>query len=319
MRTVIGAAAALYGLDKLGVIARLKNTEAEDGAESAENKTTPKKARPEFKKERPVSREKEKAIKIAEAVLETYNSKAVQSRFDTKVMSENFFMAQQFQESRYYSNQESSSKARGVFQVKPIAAIDDLRYLAFLNETTRELPIDRRCVYKGPGDMSFGQADEVTKLFLTNDDYGRAFGKLYSLAIHDPEFDYNTKNPDVFRGKPVKEQRDMLWLCYHDGPGVRFHPEKASKEGIDYVKKNNMHMARIEKLRHEFESAGLPRNSNYAIIKIMRELDGVNDDKKDEVAGNWVKRLAAARKAKKSKTGISELGENEIRELFLKA
>jgi hypothetical protein len=260
------------------------------------------------------------AEKIAQEILRAYNSSAISCRFNPEVFTQDFFMAQQFQESRGDYQAESSSGARGVYQNKPVSVKDVIEYLAFLRKYTRNLPASQRCDYNGPNSISLKEAEEISKLFLEKADYGRATGKLYLLSIHDKESKYNNSpNPDVFRSKSPERQQELLLLSYHDGPSCRLHPEKASENAKEYVHLVKKCMKTIADIRDRFERAGISRNLNYAILKILQELDRKeNRNKSKEVISHWLEKLQQAHRKKWQENGnIKEsLNIEEISKIF---
>lgn len=267
------------------------------------------------------SREREfNAEELAQEILRVYNSPAVACRRDPKVFTTDFSMAQQFQESRGEHDKESSSGARGVYQNKAISVKDVIEYLSFLRNHTRYLPTNRRCDYHGPSSISLKKAEEISKLFLKKADYGRATGKLYLLLIHDKESKFNNPpNPDVFRSKSPERQQELLLLSYHDGPSCRHYPEKVSENAKKYVQLVRKHMKTIAGIRNRFEQVGIPRDLNYAILRILQELDRKeNRNKSDEVISHWLEKLQQAQRQKWKKSGNTRefLSVEEIRKLF---
>lgn len=281
-------------------------------------------------KPRVEQRELSEAEKIAKEILDTFNLPAVGRRFDSKVFTKDFYMAQQFQESRGRKELESGSNAKGVYQNKADSVVEVVEYLDFLRDSTADGPAEARVDYLGPETISDKQAEEVSEYFKVVADYGRATGKLYLQAIHDPEYKYcdGKPNKDVFRGLPVKEQQERLLVAYHDGPAQRVNPKGASPNGRDYVKYVFEHMETIADLRSRFEKAGMSRDLDYAILKLMRELERKeNRNNKEhpharETAINfWIKKLQDAHMELWKKTGNPEdkISSDTIREMFPKA
>lgn len=274
-------------------------------------------------------RELSEAEKIAKEILDTFNLPAVGRRFDPQVFTKDFYMAQQFQESRGRKELESGSKAKGVYQNKADSVVEVVEYLNFLRESTADGPANERVDYTGPESITMEQAEEVSEYFKEVANYGRATGKLYLQAIHDPEYKYcdGKPNKDVFRGLSPKEQQERLLIAYHDGPAQRINPKGATKNGRDYVKYVFEHMETIADLRDRFEKAGMSRDLDYAILKIMRELErGENRNTKKhpharETAINlWMKKLQKAHMDLWRKTGNPEerISNDVIRDIFPK-
>lgn len=267
------------------------------------------------------SREKHYAPeKIAQEILRAYNIPAVARRFDQDVFTKDFFMAQQFQESRGNQAAESNAGARGVYQNRPESVMGVVRYLAFLRRETGGFPAGERCDYAGPDNVSREEADKISALFLEKSDFGRATGKLFLLSMHDEATAYNNPpNPDVFRSKSPEEQQKLLLLAYHDGPVCRLHPEDASENGKDYVAFVRQHMDKIADLRNRLQQAEMSRDLDYSILKILQELDRKENQAKDEeVINHWLKKLQEAHMAMWAKNDNfgQPLKNNEIRKIF---
>ncbi|MDA3815719.1 MAG: hypothetical protein PF549_05150 [Patescibacteria group bacterium] len=260
------------------------------------------------------------AEEMADEILRVYNSPAISERFDREVFTKDFFMAQQFQESRGDHTAESSAGARGVYQNKPESVVAVVRFLHLLKEKTEDFPRKDRCDYSGPADISTKEAEKISALFLEKADYGRATGKLYLLSIHDKLSRYNNDpNPDVFRSKSPERQQELLLLSYHDGPSRRRNPEKASHEGKNYVRAVKRYIEIIDNLRNLLEKAELSRDLDYAILKILQELDRrENRNKTKEVVSKWLKELQEAHMAKwrEGENFGEPLRNDEIRKLF---
>lgn len=260
------------------------------------------------------------AEELAQELLRVHNSSAITRRFDRNVFTKDFFIAQQFQESRGDHTAESSAGARGVYQNKPKSVIAVVKFLNLLREKTKNLPKEDCCDYTGPKDISIEEARKVSALFLKKADYGRAVGKLYLLVIHDQDSKYNNPpNPDVFRSKPISRQQELLLLAYHDGPPRRRYPEKASEKAKQYVRLVKRYMEIIANLRDLFEKAEMSRDLDYAILKILQELDRKeNRNKTKEVVYKWLRELQKAHMAKWKDTENFKkpLDNHEIRKLF---
>ena len=265
------------------------------------------------KSEKEESPEKKEARKIADEILRSYLSPDIYRRFNPQVFTKDFFMAQQYQESRYREDAESEAGAQGVYQDKPEATMEVVKFLNFLRK-------NNLCDYAGPDSIDLEKAKEIGNLFKEKGDYGRAVGKLYLLAIHDKESSYNNKpNPDVFRGKTAIEQQDLLLIAYHDGPSKRLHPEKASDNAKEYIHLIRKHMKSIGTIRDQLDRAGMSSDLDYAIIKIMREMERKeNKGKPEETVVKWLKVLQEAHMKKWQETGNYEepLTSQEIRNLF---
>lgn len=283
------------GLNKMiGEIFKRYLPEQADQAESDEND------KPNAKTEKHEKTEKEKRMEIAEQtakeILRVFETKEIQQRFDSKVLSTDFFMAQQFQESRYDTTAESDADARGVYQNKACSIQDVVDYLNFLRNSEK-IPARERCDYNGPKAISEQEANDISLLFKndTGGNYGRAIGKLYLQAIHDKKSKFNiSPNKDVFRGKSCRDQQDLLLLAYHDGPARRFDPKNASREGKKYLKLVRKHMKLIAELRDRLQKKGLSRKLNYAIVLLMRELEkGESKANPDKVIEHYLELLKA--------------------------
>jgi hypothetical protein len=274
-------------------------------------------------------RELKGAEKIAQEILDTFNLPAMRRRIDSEVFTKDFYMAQQFQESRGEKEAESKAGARGVYQNKPVSVMEVVEYLDFLRDKTADSPVDEKIDYLGPESLNREEAEEVSKWFTKVANYGRATGKLYLQSIHDPEYKYNNGKPnkDIFRGKSAREQQKRLLVAYHDGPAQRVNPSGASENGKNYVKYVFKHMETIEDLRTRLEKAGMSPDLDYAILKIMRELERKenkntkeNPKRREEVINFWLKKLQDSHMALWRKTGDVDdrISNREIRAVFSK-
>jgi len=261
------------------------------------------------------------AEEMAEEVLRVYNSPALLRRFDESIFTKDFFIAQQFQESRGDYTAESSAGARGVYQNKPESVIDVVRFLALLREKTKDLPRGERCDYVGQDDISEEDAKKISALFLKKADYGRAVGKLYLLSIHDKDSKWNNDpNPDVFRSKSPKKQQELLLLSYHDGPSRRRNPQNASQDAKKYLNLVERHMRVIVDIRSRLEKAEMSKDLDYAILKILQKLDNRESrNKTEEVISYWLQKLQKRHinKWKQDNNFGQPLNNNEIRSLFI--
>lgn len=242
---------------------------------------------------------------IIEEILRTYGTEAITKRMDRSVLTEDFFMALQFQESRYNPKAESNQGAKGVFQDLPKATQNVVTYLSFLRRKGKSTKTGVACDYRGPDSITLKQAEEIGDLLKEKSNYGRSLGKLYCLCLHDSESAYNTSpNPDVFRRikydqstkkwrhLSVEEQQDLIALAYHSGPVLRLNPEKAGKNGKFYLALVHQHLKIIKEIRDKLISAGMSGRNNYAIITIMQELDrGENRNQQSGVINNCLKIL----------------------------
>jgi len=264
--------------------------------------------------------ERIRAEVLAEEILRVYNSPAISCRFDSDVFAKNFVIAQQYEESRYRADAESDAEAVGVYQVKPEAICEVIKFLSFLRGLTDGAEEKYRCDYQGPDMITETQAEAIGDVLKKKkSDYGRAVGKLYLLAMHDKNSAFNNSpNRDVFRGKSPEEQQDLLLVAYHDGPSMRLRPERASRFGKEYVVAVHRRIKIIENLRKKLARAGLSEDLDYAIIKIMREMER-KENRKDPYAAadRWIVILRRAQLAKWKKEGKDRfLEEAEIKSLF---
>ena len=271
--------------------------------------------------ERELSREEE----IAAEFLRVYETLAIGRRYDPEVFTDDFFMAQQFQESRGKKEAESGMGAKGVYQMMPDATSYVADYLTDMTKRTKDLPVGQRVEYNGPAKIDETEASKIGDWYKEHVNYGRAAGKLYLLAIHDSDSKYNRGGTDVFRGKSVKEQQKLLLLSYQSGPSIRTHPETAKTEGRKYVKFVFENMETIADLRNRLKKAGMDRKLNYAIQFILEKLDdGENKNSKenptarDDAINYWIKKLQDAHMEKWQRTGDADekISNEEIWEIF---
>lgn len=214
-----------------------------------------------------------KEVLAAEEIVKVFKTKDLTNRFDSKVFTRDFWLALQFQESRFREKAVSPKGAKGSFQVMPIAIKSVVEYLYFLNEK-------ESIGYSGPSNISLEMAKRISNLFKNNSQYSEAFGKIYLLSIYDKDYNLNqAPNRDVFRKRPVKEQQRLLLYSYHEGPELRLQPHQASSLSRKYVKNIFGFMNTICGLRKRLMRIGLKgEEADKTIIALMVELDRENFD-----------------------------------------
>lgn len=218
-------------------------------------------------------KQKTKEVLIAEEIVKSFRTKTLNKRFNSEVFSRDFWLALQFQESRFNEKAVSPKGAKGSFQVMPIAIQSVIEYLNFLKEK-------EGIVYSGPENISLSMAKRISALFKKNSQYCEAFGKIYLLSIYDKDYDLNqAPNRDVFRKRSIKEQQRLLLYSYHEGPELRLQPHQASSLSKKYVKNIFGFMKTICGLRKRLMRVGLKgEEADKTIIALMVELDRENFD-----------------------------------------
>ena len=214
-----------------------------------------------------------KEVLIAEEIVKSFRTKTLNRRFNSEVFSRDFWLALQFQESRFNEKAVSPKGAKGSFQVMPIAIQAVIEYLNFLKEK-------EGITYSGPENISLSMAKRISALFKKNSQYCEAFGKIYLLSIYDKDYDLNqAPNRDVFRKRSIKEQQRLLLYSYHEGPELRLQPHQASSLSKKYVKNIFGFMKTICGLRKRLMRVGLKgEEADKTIIALMVELDRENFD-----------------------------------------
>lgn len=218
-------------------------------------------------------KQKAKEVLIAEEIVKSFRTKTLNKRFNSEVFSRDFWLALQFQESRFNEKAVSPKGAKGSFQVMPIAIQSVIEYLNFLKEK-------EGITYSGPKNISLSMAKRISALFKKNSQYCEAFGKIYLLSIYDKDYDLNqAPNRDVFRKRSIKEQQRLLLYSYHEGPELRLQPHQASSLSRKYVKNIFGFMKTICGLRKRLMRIGLEgEEADKTIIALMVELDRENFD-----------------------------------------
>ena len=257
---------------------------AEDGKVMLNSPALPKKKEPNRRKT--VSTE----VVLAEEILRVSKLPAMVKRFDSKVFSDDFLLALQFQESRFNEKAVSSEGAQGKFQVMPVAIQAVVEYLEFLHGKK-----DGLSDYSGPQKISLSMAKKIGNLFEKNSQYDKAIGMIYLLLIYDKDYYLNqSPNRDVFRKKSIREQQRLLLYSYQAGPGYRLTPGKALASSREYAQNIFCFMDTIKKLRSELHKNSYPKHKiNLAIIEILRKADREGENLvKKRVDSRWSSLMA---------------------------
>ncbi|MCK5061799.1 hypothetical protein KAR28_04570 [Candidatus Parcubacteria bacterium] len=194
------------------------------------------------------------------------------------IFSDNFFIAQQFSESRYNKEDESHMKARGIFQNRVESVVEVSEYLSELQ--------DKGLIknYNGPIDISRETAEKMHQLLDKDDDYGRATGKLYDICMWDPDYKYNPGNKR-FKNKSITDTQRYIYAQYIEGPKARLKkPSDWLPSTKPYVKNNMKLMLEILAIRKEFELAGHDPGADFDVVEVLRETDRKENRGKDIVA-----------------------------------
>ena len=264
-----------------------------------------------------VIKENMKPEQLANDILRVFDSSAIAERLSPEIFTKKFYIAHQFQESRYKEEAESSSGAKGVYQNRPESIMDVGAYLDTLRKRGE---ID----YQGPAKIGHGMAKKIADLFKKNADYGRAVGKLYLLTIYDPEYKYNqSPNKNVFVGNSAKETQRKLLVAYHDGPSARFKSDKrliadarkrkSRDDAVSYYKAVFDHMESVEAVKNCFKAKGYELDRDYPIVLVLRELDRKENKRKDKKAA--IHKCIEKIYAKTQEKG-KPLNDIELRQIF---
>jgi len=316
----VGTAAVMVGvkgMDELfpeeeGVKNKInKNTEQKEkdqinqsrGTEEVDNKNPDKNIekiseQPKQVEERETERievnENMNAEEIAKEILRVFETKEIYKKMPADVFTSDFFIAQQFQESRYKKESKSSLGASGVYQNLSSSIIDVVKYLDTLR---RKEKVD----YRGPSRINHRRAEEIKKLLSKEENCGRAIGKSYLLSIYDPNYKYNqSPNKNVFIGKSPKEVQKLLMIAYHDGPSARFNPEECSKNAKNYYRSIFNFMNEIKVIRKNLSEFDFSGEEDYAVMLILRELDNYRGK---EIRNKMLKKYTQLIEKKQNKYG----------------
>ena len=127
---------------------------------------------------------KEKNIEnIADTYLEAYHNLTKTEFWKKDIFTDDLFIAQTIQESRFDKEAESSDGAIGVMQNMEDSIQDIPRYLSKLKRNIN-FP------YSGEEKFTTKEIVEIKKLIKKNPDYSRAFGKIYMAMIHDHKYGF---------------------------------------------------------------------------------------------------------------------------------
>lgn len=229
------------------------------------------------KTEEPIEKQKKdekKEIKIeikniADIFLQTYYELSSSEHWPpTDVVSTDFYIGQQLQESGLNREAESWAGARGIMQNMAISIKDTVRYL---NKLSRNTAFD----YKGPKELDKQQMQDIMDLLFENADYSRAFGKLYLCALWDQKWGYRVGKTHYDKGN-IKEAQQELLGSYNGGyKRVRQEPmNKWPSESRQYAKKISNYMERLGNIRDKFNVSEISLSrEDYAAALMAREMD----------------------------------------------
>jgi len=317
-----GTAAVMIGAKKISELLPEEKEEADDNqagkkSEAVQqeqprqdlNQAEPDSARTdqgkENKKRTAEVNEKMNPEEIAEEILRAFYNNEVVSKMPPEVFTPDFFIAQQFQESRYDKTRVSRDGASGVYQNLPVSIMEVVEYL---NALRKKENVD----YQGPSKIDNKKAEEIKKILSKKEDWGRAIGKLYLLSIYDPDYKYNQyPNKNVFADKSPQEIQKLLLISYHDGPGKRYNPEKCSRNARNYYRSVFNFKEEIKQIRKKLATFNFSGEEDYAVVLILRELDNYRDkEKRSRMLKKFVQRI------EKKQEENREFSHADLKEIF---
>jgi len=189
--------------------------------------------------------------------------------WDSELLTDDFFIAQQLQESAYESKAVSKSGAVGVMQNMPISIKDVVRYFGILN---------RRGIikYNGPSweKLTEENISDIQKRIQENPNYSRAFGKIYMVMLN--------------KNYKIDNKRELL-VCYNMGTSGKGKTDEQLKK-IRGQEPYNYYTRILERMDLMKEVRGFYRDkigeelSNYELMKLIREMYDVHNSKKDRLS-----------------------------------
>jgi membrane-bound lytic murein transglycosylase MltF len=247
---------------------------------------------------------------IAEKVLEKYNELFEKGDFvPNEIFSDNFFIATQLQESGYNSKAESSAGAFGVMQTMPITIKEVVR---MLDVWKRKEGIGFAC--KKYDDMTSADVQEIKNLIQEDNNYGRAFGKLYFAGLYKI---HKIGEKDFEKGD-TKEAQKKLLASYNWNPKdfkKYENREKAwPKESRNYYKRIFRNMEYLELVKAKTKESQIKSNPNYISMRIVQNMNAYrklnsNDELFEKLLDKYIENLKLSESSRYRKLRDHEIDE----------
>ncbi len=258
---------------------------------------------------------KEKNIEnIADTYLKAYHDLTETEFWEKDIFTDDLFIAQIIQESRFDKEAESSKGAIGVMQNMEDSIQDVPRYLSKLKRNIN-FP------YSGKEKFTAKEIIEIKKLIKKNPNYSMAFGKIYMAMIHDHKYGFGVGAVSRMNGDVAKTQKQIL-AVYNAGIGNVAYPRKKGQhrklkleykwpnETRVYCKEIQNYQNRIKKIREEFKNSNIIYSkftTNHLISKITMKMDKYNDKEQYKKLDEYIVSIKKQEENKNRKLTLDEL------------
>jgi len=257
---------------------------------------------------------KNKEKNIADTYLDAYYNLTKTEFWKKDIFTDDLFIAQIIQESRFNKEAESHKGAIGIMQNMEDSIQDIPRYLSKLKRNIN-FP------YSGQEKFTTKEIVEIKKLIKENPDYSRAFGKIYMAMIHDHKYGFGVGAVSRANGNVAETQKQIL-AVYNAGIGNVAYPRKKGQhrklkpeykwtdETKMYCKKIQNYENRIKNIREEFKYNNIIYNKsiiNDLISKIAMEMDKYNDKERYKKLDEYILSIKKQEENKNRKLTLDEL------------
>ena len=228
---------------------------------------------------------------IADDFLDAYHELRKTEFWNSKILTDNLFMAQQLQESKYKKDSESGAGAVGVMQTRGTSIRDIPMFLAKLKRNVN-------FKYNGPDNLDDKQVEEIKSLIKKHADYGRAFGKIYMAMLCDNKYGYGVGEDSCKRGDIKTAQKEIL-AVFNGGLGnITYRLKGCSrqtkserewpKETREYYKKVFNYEQRIKNIKQAFLENNINLN-NREVVALAIEMDKYDSKKRYVMLNKYIK------------------------------
>ena len=227
---------------------------------------------------------------IADDFLDAYYELCKTKFWNSEILTDNLFMAQQIQESRCKKDAESKAGAVGIMQNKSGSICDVANFLAKLKR-------NENFEYNGPDNLNDKQIEEIKNLIKKRADYGRAFGKTYMAMLCDDKYGYGVGEDSYKRGDIKNAQKEIL-AVFNGGLGnITYRLKKGSRktkpenqwpeETREYYKKIFNYEQRIKNIKQEFLKHNINTN-NREVVKLAIEMNKYDNKKRYVMLNKYI-------------------------------
>ena len=249
-----------------GMLEHLKSLLNRNKSDNTKKKQEIKK--PEEKKESPRGMQ----LLAQEVQIRTHQLIKNKEFFPKELLSENFFLAVQIQESNLEKDAESQAGAIGIMQVRPITVREVIRYLNILRDAGT-------IKFEGPlaKDLSENNISELMDLIKKNRDLSRAFGKFYFAELLN-NFEIGKR---TFALGKIDQARRKILTAYNWNPDSFKKNENNESawplESRQYCDKVLANLSRLDSIQKEIKDLKMKTDSHDLSALLTMELNKYKD------------------------------------------